>query len=563
MRYDALGWFFVLGGLALSAVLSVFSDGIYMNDDVTHYMIARDGWGDLSMLLHRWGRVGYTVPTSPVAYWFGFVGCRLFSAVQTALISLLAWRTARRLIGPGLVAALAALCVWLQPLTLLLSLTTLTETTGALYMMLAIFLYLRGNRLFACVAFSALFLARDETIALAPLVGVALFMDAYWQAGGRWRTALAARWLWGGFVLLAAGPVLYVLASIPVDLPADGDPLAMFARRYTTECGTGPLYWMAARWSEQATPLILSLGLLGLGVLIRSLWRRERLCRQAESVCGAWLLPAWTLGYFALHSVLFNRGLFAHGGEGRYMVPLTGLLGVQAAIGLRSVLADRRGRIILVLTALLTGTICLPLVTFPYLMKFVPPPLRNGLLVVFAGSLVLTGLQMWRKRRSLRPAATTGLLSIAAALLLAQFQLYCRPLRVDSPIDPMDKPLGQAARFAHQADLHGRTLIAKHPLIALLLPETLLRLPETQLRLDEKGAIQLWEESPAGSLFFWDSKNCNRPDLIERKSNQALRDMLDSQAAVRAHFITDDYIPGKKCEVIIFEKLPLPPPAEH
>ncbi|HDZ19928.1 hypothetical protein LCGC14_0095070 [marine sediment metagenome] len=562
-RYDALGWVFVLGGLALSAVLSVFSDGIYMNDDATHYMIARDGWGDLSILLHRWGRVGYTVPTSPVAYWFGFGGCRLFSGVQTALIALLAWRTARRLIGPGLLAALAALCVWLQPLTFRLSLTTLTETTGAFYMMLAIFLYLRGNRLFACVAFSALFLARDETMALAPLVGVALIMDAYRQAGGRWRTALAARWMWGGFALLAAGPVLYVLASIPVDLPPHGDPLAIFTRRYTIEFGTGPLYWMAARWSEQATPLILSLGLLGLGLLIRSLWRRERLCRQAGSVCGAWLLPAWTLGYLALHSVLFNRGLFAHGGAGRLMVPLTGLLGVQAAIGLRGVLADRRGRIILAFAALLAGTICLPLVTFAYLVDFLSSPLRNGLLVGLLGAVALTGLLMWRKQRVLRRVAIMGLLPIAAALMLGQFQIYCRPLSLDNPVDPMDKPLGQAARFVRQADLDGRTLIAKHPLIALLLPETQMPLPETQLRVGEKGAIQLWQESPAGTLFFWDSKNCTWPDLIERKSSQELRDMLDSQAAVRAHFITDDYIPGKKCEVIIFEKLPPPPPTER
>ncbi|GAG38979.1 unnamed protein product, partial [marine sediment metagenome] len=108
VRYDALGWLFVLGGLALAAVLGLLSDGIYMNDDATHYFIARDGWSKLSALLHRWGRIGYTAPTSPVAYWFGFAGCRLFSAVQTALISLLAWRVARRLIAPGIFAASAA-----------------------------------------------------------------------------------------------------------------------------------------------------------------------------------------------------------------------------------------------------------------------------------------------------------------------------------------------------------------------------------------------------------------------------------------------------------------------
>ena len=165
-RYDRLGWVFVLAGLAVSAVLGLLSDGIYMNDDATHYFIAKAGVGDPVAMLSRWGRVGYTLPTAPVAHWLGFDGCRLFSAIQTALLALLSWRTARRLIGPGFFAASAALLVWLQPLAFRLALTTLTETTGALYLMLAVFLYVRGNRLWACGAFSALFLTRDETLAM-------------------------------------------------------------------------------------------------------------------------------------------------------------------------------------------------------------------------------------------------------------------------------------------------------------------------------------------------------------------------------------------------------------
>ncbi len=334
-RYDALGWLFVLGGLTVAVVLGLLSDGIYMNDDATHYFFARDGWRTLvekdgwdrlSVMWHRWGRIGYTAPTSPVAYWLGFAGCRVFSAVQTALIALLAWRSARRLIGPGIFAAAAALMVWLQPLTFRLALTTLTETTGALYLMLAIFLYVRGNRLWSCVTFSALFLTRDEMLALAPLVALAMLLDARRLTGGSLRKALATKWVWAGCALLAAGPVLYVLISIPVDLPSDGDPLQIFSREYSAEYGTGPLYWMAARWSEQATPTIVALGLLGLGLLVRSLWRRKPLVRPAAPAAGVWLIPTWTIAYLALHSVFFSRGMFAHGGEGRYMIPLSGLL---------------------------------------------------------------------------------------------------------------------------------------------------------------------------------------------------------------------------------------------
>ena len=99
-------------------------------------------------------------------------------------------------------------------------------------------------------------------------------------------------------------------------------------------------------------------------------------------------------------------------------------------------------------------------------------------------------------------------------------------------------------------------MIAKHPLFALLLPGTHLRLPETQLRSNELGAITLWELAPPGSLFFWDSKNGPWPDLVERRTPEELRDALESRGKVLARFATDDYIPDRTCEVVVYERSP-------
>ncbi len=556
-RGDVLGWVFVLGGFVVSFVLGLLSDGIYMNDDANHYFYALDGWTNLSSLLDRWGRVGYTVPTSPVAAWFGFDGCRVFSALQTGLLSLLAWRTARRLIGPGAFAALAALFVWLQPLTFRLSLTTLTETTGALYMMLGIFLYLRGNRLWSCVAFTWLFLARDETMALSPLVALAMFLDARRQADGSWAKACRTGWMWVGFVLLAAGPVLYVLATIPVDMPPTGDPLAIFTREYSAEYGTGPLYWMAARWSEQATPTIVALGLLGAILLVRSLRAKEPVSEASLPSTGAWLLPAWLLGYFALHSVLFNRGMFAHGGEARYMIPLSGLLATQAAIGFRGIAINSRGRAVLLFAALLLLFIALPFATFPWLMKFLPKMLLLGLLAAVMGIVVI--MVATAIRRSSAPRwVPPVILAVAGVLLVAQFQDYCRPLSLANPVDPMDKPLGEAAQFVLDGDFDGRILITKHPLIRLLIPRAHLRLPETRrvhVQWSNLEAIDLWKQSPEGTIFFWDSKNCNWPDPKEQETNAYLLAMLKAQGTPLASFSTPSWIEGETCDVILFEKL--------
>ena len=526
----------------VSAVLCILSDGIYMNDEATHYFIAREAWGDPVAMLNRWGRIGYTLPTCPVAKWLGFAGCRLFSAVQTGLIALLAWRLARRLIGPGLFAALAAALVWLQPLTFRLSLTTLTETTGALYLLLAIFLYVRGNRLWACVAFSALFLTRDETLALAPLIGVAMIIDTFRTAPSRGRAVLT---LLAAFALLISGPFLYVLASLPVDLPPDGDPLAIFTREYSAEYGTGQYYWMAGRWCEAATPTILALGLLGVGLLLRSIWRKQPLSPAAGPATGVWLIPAWTLGYFALHSVLFARGMFAHGGEARYMVPVAGLLAVQAAVGLRAFVADRSGRVVLLSAGILAGLLWAPFLSFAHLLGQWTILIRNSVIAGSAG-IVLFGVLIAASRRFGRPG-TVAFGGLAVVMMLAQFQLYCRPLLLSHPVDPVDKPLAQAVEFIESGDLRERTVIAKHPLAALLRPET-------KLCWANEKAMAVWQASPPGTVFIYDSKNCNWPDPVEQETNHLLRDLIESQSTRLETFTVYDHFKGCDQEAILFVK---------
>ena len=544
-RYDRLGWVFVLAGLAASTVLGLLSDGIYMNDDATHYFISREGFGNPVALLSRWGRVGYTLPTAPVAHWFGFTGCRLFSAIQAALVSLLAWRTARRLIGPGVFAASAALLVWLQPLTFRLAMTTLTETTGAFYLTLAIFLYVRRNRLLACAAFSALFLTRDETLALGPLVALALVIDAYHRAHGRWRGVLATAWMWGGFAMLAAGPILYVLASLCVDLPAGGDPLQIFTREYSKEWPTGPLYWMTGRWCEQATPGILAAGLLGLGLLAGSAWRRRPLSGEAGRATGVWLIPAWSVAYLALHSVLYNRGLFTHGGEARYMVPLAGLLAIQAAVGLRAVLIDRQGAAVLVFAILLVGLIWLPVACFSHWLGGLRAAAGIGVATISI-LILLLGVLAVTKRAPPRLAAAV-LVLIAAFLTLGQFKFYCKPLSLNDPVDPIDRPLGQAAHYVIDNGLAGRVLIAKHPLIHLLLPDS-------HLQWTNREALDLWLASSPGTVFFYDSKNCNWPDPSEQETNQLLRSTVESGSNELRRFTFTDPYSDKEYEVILFEK---------
>ena len=111
-----------LAGLAAAIVLGLLSEGVYHDDDITHYHFALDGWTDARAMLHWWGRPGYNLPTAVAAHFFGVTGCRIFSALQTAAVAWLAYCIARQIAGrggdSGRWAALAPLLVWAQPLVL-------------------------------------------------------------------------------------------------------------------------------------------------------------------------------------------------------------------------------------------------------------------------------------------------------------------------------------------------------------------------------------------------------------------------------------------------------------
>ena len=170
-----------LGGLAVALLLGAASDGFYHDDDITHFLFARDAWTQPRSMWHWWSRPGYNIPTMLVAHFFGVLCCRFFSALQTAAVAFLAYLIARRLARyagvPAYVAALAPALVWVQPLAMTLASTTLTETTAAVYVTLAVWLYLRGNRIWACAALSPAFVTRYETMALAPIVAGAVVYD--------------------------------------------------------------------------------------------------------------------------------------------------------------------------------------------------------------------------------------------------------------------------------------------------------------------------------------------------------------------------------------------------
>lgn len=299
----------VAGGLACSIGLSLRSDGVYHDDDLTHLQFARWSWSHPAYLLNDWGRPGFTVLyAAPAA--LGWTAARLFSGLLTAAAAWIAFRVAEH--QRWRLAWVTPALLWLQPEVMALSATTLTETALMFYLTAAVWLYLRGRQAAAAGVFSLALVTRHEAMALLPL---------WWFALLRGRRPLRE---WA--LLLWAPATHNVLGWIFLGrLPA-----SMFVEpRPTDYYGHGPWLAMAARWLVASGGGILTLAAAG------GWWALRRR--------GGLLWMGSAAVYFLAHTLIFRFGLFASGGYSRFLVPIAPMAATAAAASLSSVWVYCRG----------------------------------------------------------------------------------------------------------------------------------------------------------------------------------------------------------------------------
>lgn len=403
-----------LAGLAASVVLGQLSDGLYHRDDWYHYLYARDSWDRPDIGLHWWARPGYNYVTMPVARFAGLAGCRVLSAVLTAVTAVLAYRVALQVGLPRRWACWVPGLVWLQPLVMTLSMTTLTETPAALYLTLSVWLYLRGNPVAACAVLSVLFVTRIETAALAVIPAAGILHTA-WVRGGRklWgalRQPLP--WICAGALLWA--PVAYCIAAQVAGVPPRHNPIHIFSIHHPKDYGAGAWYSYLLRWAQASTFALTAAAVAGAVHLGRR---------------GAFV-TAWALGLVALHGVLFRFELFSSGGYGRFLVPAGGLYAVLAAGGLAGIW--RRASRRLPASALLTAAVCAGAawIACRWVLQGYEAAAIAACLAVVAPLAVATLARPQRVQRFARRAAVAALVLTAAV----QYGIQVRPL--DTPPDP-------------------------------------------------------------------------------------------------------------------------------
>ena len=325
----------------VAALLAVLSDGVIMDDDLLHFIIAREAAGDARMLLDIWGRPGFTIPYAAVA-WIGtseqgFMISRLLSVAITSACAWLTFLVAQQArIRPAWSAPVLLL---MMPLFFASGFTTTTEIIAAFYAILATWLLARGNHRFAAVVAAMLPITRHELVVLLVPLAISFL----------WRRDLLA------MILLTWAEAAWNGAVWFFNLRGDHGILPIQRFFNTGEAGAlgtgGGLHYLV-KWIELSGVVIMLLSLLGALLLLRQafqrrqvrmrlmmLLRRPKLLRHMRR--PFWrghllrlLVAVGALGVVSLHTYLYAFNSFQSGGYARFLIPAAPWMAICAASAL-------------------------------------------------------------------------------------------------------------------------------------------------------------------------------------------------------------------------------------
>jgi hypothetical protein len=474
----------LLAGLGFALTMAALSDGAYHDDGVAHYLYARWAWNHVFYLVDPWGRPGLTILLFLPAG-IGWAACKGMMAVVSIAAAGLAYAAARRL-GLRYAAFVPLLCL-VQPLFLLTSYGTLTETAMAFYLAAALWLYASGRFAWSAVVLSLCFVTRYESLVLLPVWIMALV---------RSRTHPLA------YLGLLWAPVLHNLMGVVL---LDRWPITyLFEGEQLMEYGVGTPLTMLTRSMAASGPAVAVLALVGCG------------CRWCSR--RGWIVSATYLAYLAVHTVVYWLSTHGSGGYPRFLVATSPLAAVAAAHGLEHLVhrripgEDRRrigravGMLVVVAAALWAGAELEPRPqdeSWIFLIEKVRPAVRWIAAAVIA-------LAVWWYLAVRRPAPRNGgrvprrilgILAIAATALPLGY--FVRPHR----LSPDARDLQRAVQWLRAERPADGPVIATNIWASFFLDRGYNVVPPDSPRiLDVAPGCTLFDLAPPGTLFIWDAE---------------------------------------------------------
>ncbi len=304
-----------IGGFIWCLFYLLVSTGWSLDDELSHYLRSRSVWQNPVLIFDAWTRIGrnlfHVLPSH-----FGLTAARIWTLLFAALAVWISTLLAARLGAKR--AWLVPLALWFQPWFVELSWGVLTQTPFLLAMLGGIW-FLSGRRLaWSGFCFGLLPLIRHEGIALLGLWAIAVTVERLLH---RKPFDLVPAALASAFPLAAYNLAAWIcLHDLPSRIYFDAKPTEIY--------GSGPLWHFAAICLVPAGVCTVILAVCGLPRCLRG-WRQ------------CWPLFFYP-AYFALHSVIFWKGLFASGGYYHFLMPAVPGLAIVAVFGADALLDRRR-----------------------------------------------------------------------------------------------------------------------------------------------------------------------------------------------------------------------------
>ena len=295
-----LYWVAFCAGLAWTVILWTRAVPLasVLDDEIGHFLIARDAWVHPQLILNAWGRVGTTISfLLPAAA--GLEVARAAALAMSAATVVIATQVAR-LVGVRALA-LVPVFLWFQPWFHLYGSAVLTEIPFSLVLVAACCAALSDRIAVASVLFGLLPLMRHEGLALTAVWGLFLVSSRRWHA-----------------LAIAALPL--VTYQLAFSLAFEEAPFALYLR------ATPSAPYGHGGWLHYALPLARSIGPPVMLLAVVGLW-------AARGDRRVLLLAAPFVLLVVMETVIFRFGLFGSGGNADYLLPIAGFAAVAAALG--------------------------------------------------------------------------------------------------------------------------------------------------------------------------------------------------------------------------------------
>lgn len=302
-------WVSLVAGWLWTLYLLWHSPGVFTDDEIGHFIIARDAWHSSSLILDSWGRAVNTLVYMIPAL-FSLTAARVAATLMSALTVLVAAKLAKKL-GARYYFAVP-IVMWFQLWYCDYSHAAIPAIPFSLLMVLCAYFLVSGEFVAVSVVVGILPYVRTEGIMFTPL----------WVVYCLWKK----RWTGAIIALLPA-----VLINVMARMVFGASQLGMYINLHPIGNEQAKLFGIGI-WSYYPKVLISEVGLSVLALAVYSL---------AEVLKESKRLMAFTFYgiYLAFHMVRYHFGLFGAGGDARYVFILAPAIGVAAVFGLEYIVA--------------------------------------------------------------------------------------------------------------------------------------------------------------------------------------------------------------------------------